>query len=129
MEKTDKDVRFFFLEDCGEAPSVLCAKCTLEPRNRAGAHSLVQAHSFHYHGVQTRLQLPKWNKQVIYLRFFFLEDCGVAPSVLCAKCSLEPRNRAGVHSLVQARSFLYYSAWTRLQLPALICLRECAIIN
>ena len=62
--------------------------------------------------------LSKW-KNGQFSPFFLLEDCGIAPMVLCAECTLEPRNRAGVHSLVQARSFLYYRARTRLQLPRL----------
>lgn len=60
----------------------------------------------------------KRTKRTIQSVFSFV--CNVGRHLWCCgqNCPLEPRDRAGAHSPVQARSFHYYSARTRLQLPA-----------
>ena len=64
-------------------------------------HTLLQAQLTR----KAQEQLPASNKLVLR----------GAPTVQWAKYAhLNPRGRAGAHSLVRARSFLYYSARTRL---------------
>ena len=67
---------FFLLEDCGVAPLVLCAECTLEPRDRAGIHSPVQAHLTH----KAQEQLPRISK--------FMRGCTFG--AVCKNAHLNP---------------------------------------
>ena len=129
MEKTDNDVRFFFLEDCGEAPLVLCANAHLNPgTGLAFIRSCKHAH-FTITACIHACNSPNGISIVIYLRFFFLEDCGEAPLVLCANAHLNPGTGL---AFIRSCKHAHFSITARvddIQGYALIYLRKCDIIN
>ena len=79
---------------------------------RAGAHSLVQARSFHYYGTLCLRppSSPPTLRKIEHLLcsvFLLFVDEGLHNYVVRNCVAVKPL-RAGVHSLVQTRSFHYY---------------------
>ena len=121
QEKEPSQQTWFFLCDLWTLCVENTRTCGANSHCVSGAHSPVQARSFHYL-VALLLASTHWPHQNRKRRtqcssFFLLLDCGDTQLCCVQPCCCEPRNRAGVHSFVQAHSFHYYCAWTRLQLP------------